>query len=64
MREKRAERCGMCRYWVGWPGYGELKGNCRRHAPAIVEHRGGFPFMEGYQWCGDFEPALPSEEVG
>lgn len=53
--QKRLERCATCKYWRGWPGYGESKGNCLRKAP-ISQEGGGFPFMEGNLWCGDFEP--------
>lgn len=42
-----ADQCAVCRYF----SYGE----CRRHAPIIVDAIHNWPHVNLDDWCGDFE---------
>lgn len=66
------ERCWTCKYWRAenpWPdGTSTHLGNCKRHAPAVVEPsafvnpgspRTVWPITWESDWCGDFTARNP-----
>lgn len=57
---KTNECCDTCRWWAPNPRNLNV-GQCRRHAPKIVEGPQGvaaaFPTSEATAWCGDHESA-------
>jgi len=61
------ETCSTCRFRYGrvdeWSG----TSSCRRYPPTNVDHpRGGkspvWPQVQGYDWCGEHQPAQQEGE--
>ena len=55
---ERKETCGNCRYWLrdrSSTGAELRSGKCRRRPPTLLQNgRASFPFVEDYEWCGEW----------
>jgi len=52
------KKCKSCKYYypiLDWHG------QCRRHAPIIVDHMTVYPKVTPTNWCGDFEEVEDGE---
>lgn len=58
------EQCGNCAFFEAWARQRDpwrAQGDCKRHAPVVIEVAGGpkgmFPRTSADRWCGDWEEA-------
>lgn len=67
------ECCATCRFFLAKepiPGEDYCVGDCRRYPPTWAVNdelsEPKFPYMDGAEWCGEYQASLTSspEEVG